>query len=1074
MKRTLAPIGSLLLLLALLPGGAWALVHWGRLDLLPQLRFSSLTDPSGSGTVLLVLFSCVGWGAWLLMTASVAGEVVSSVSKGRIRWRPPAGGLFQPAAAVLVTSLAGLVFTPGQPGELSTGNNQVVAAPALTMSAESGQATVVGKAVHDVTGEETIRWHTVRQGDDLWSLAERYYEDGSQWRTIVAANQTTVLSPLEQLEPGNLLAIPDGTRADPSDVSVASETSGATSDVGTVSGPDSLPSVPDDAPASDSAHLGGVPARSGPLDAGVDTEGSHVPGSARLLNAGSPRLQEVTVQRGDTLWALSQQHLGDATRWQELHEANADSLADPDLISPGQVLRLPSGAPGADDQDKEVSGSGQGITDEAATETDEEEEGQPDLDQDDQNVERNGQEPDRAELGQQDHNQDEQMESGGTQQGHAGMDPVEQGQGPEDPGPNDPDHQEGSPADEGVLTSDEDVAGHVRSLIGPMGALVASALVVALMVRRRWQRNERPAGRMPRRPAPASRAALSAMTATARPSRAGSPGSSATTEQTFPEQNCTERIPAGRLPPASGEGSSPTAEPAGDDGHCRHEVQLGTGDAGPVTLDLGPGGLFTVHSRDEEVVTGLLASIAVQLRAQPETAASVHLAPSLAWMHSLDDPDLHIADNATSLVSDLERLVVQRSEWLQTQTGLNPAFSDGLIGATDVTGITGGADLVGLLKASPAPEQDIGAPANARIGSWAPAVFLSDEPCSADARLLERLNISVVCRVSNPEDALIVVDEESGSTAGIDFRPEMVMPPARRALEELFELAAQNDHETAWWWASDDVPPPLASLPSLPAPLTSEEFPVPDSPPSPAPFLRLLGTIELANANGPRPSRAVKQCEEYCAWILVHPGSSAAQMTRDLLVADTTRRSNMSRLRAWLGQDPDGEPYLPDAYSGRIALHPAVSSDWEQLQVLVAGGVNRASDQTLHAALSLLRGAPLADAAPGEWRWAEDLREDMVCIIRDIGATLAEHCLARRDLDHARWAIERALAASPDDELLLCLRLRTEHLDGNRQEVERLVLYITRQARLLGVDLMDDTVRLLQEVMEGQERARLA
>ena len=61
-------------------------------------------------------------------------------------------------------------------------------------------------------------------------------------------------------------------------------------------------------------------------------------------------------------------------------------------------------------------------------------------------------------------------------------------------------------------------------------------------------------------------------------------------------------------------------------------------------------------------------------------------------------------------------------------------------------------------------------------------------------------------------------------------------------------------------------------------------------------------------------------------------------MVAALAVAEGTRRSNMSRLRSWLGTSPDGEAYLPDAYTGRITLHPAVSSDWQRLQILTSTG----------------------------------------------------------------------------------------------------------------------------------------
>ncbi len=180
----------------------------------------------------------------------------------------------------------------------------------------------------------------------------------------------------------------------------------------------------------------------------------------------------------------------------------------------------------------------------------------------------------------------------------------------------------------------------------------------------------------------------------------------------------------------------------------------------------------------------------------------------------------------------------------------------------------------------------------------------------------------------------------------------------------------------------------------------------------------------------------------------------------------------MSRLRTWLGKDADGDPYLPDAYSGRIYLHPAVSSDWQQLQILIAPGVNRTEPEILRTALGLVRGGVLADAAPGQWSWAEELRGDIMATIRDIGLVLSEHALGTGDIDLARWATARALTVTPEDEELMCARIRVERRAGNHREVERLALKTTAHARRLGVDLNTDTVRLIQEVMEGRVRAR--
>ena len=55
-----------------------------------------------------------------------------------------------------------------------------------------------------------------------------------------------------------------------------------------------------------------------------------------------------------------------------------------------------------------------------------------------------------------------------------------------------------------------------------------------------------------------------------------------------------------------------------------------------------------------------------------------------------------------------------------------------------------------------------------------------------------------------------------------------------------------------------------------------------------------------------------------------------------------------------------------------------------------------------------------------------------------------------------------------------CAEQSTEHRAGNRDDVERLVSQVTRQARILGVDLLPETVEVCQQVIEGRLRAREA
>jgi nucleoid-associated protein YgaU len=48
-----------------------------------------------------------------------------------------------------------------------------------------------------------------------------------------------------------------------------------------------------------------------------------------------------TVKSGDTLSKIAKEHLGDANAYMKIFDLNKDQLTNPDVIKPGQVLRLP-------------------------------------------------------------------------------------------------------------------------------------------------------------------------------------------------------------------------------------------------------------------------------------------------------------------------------------------------------------------------------------------------------------------------------------------------------------------------------------------------------------------------------------------------------------------------------------------------------------------------------------------------------------------------------------------------------------------------------------------------------------
>lgn len=53
-------------------------------------------------------------------------------------------------------------------------------------------------------------------------------------------------------------------------------------------------------------------------------------------------IRAVTVQRGDTLWAISRERYGQGILYVRVFEANRDQIRNPDLIYPGQVFSIPN------------------------------------------------------------------------------------------------------------------------------------------------------------------------------------------------------------------------------------------------------------------------------------------------------------------------------------------------------------------------------------------------------------------------------------------------------------------------------------------------------------------------------------------------------------------------------------------------------------------------------------------------------------------------------------------------------------------------------------------------------------
>ncbi len=773
----------------------------------------------------------------------------------------------------------------------------------------------------------------------------------------------------------------------------------------------------------------------------------------------APAPTRITVAQGDTLSELAQEHLGSAAAWPRIVAANRERIADPDLIRIGWRLVLPA-RPGAAPQPESARPHRRAEAEPPAASH----RMLPDVDAD------QGQVP--------------AVSSSPATELPAPTSPAGSGTAevPPSASPAGRPVTELSAAATTAMAADES-AGLTAPLVGGLGGLAAAMMLTGVAVRRQVQQRGRALGRRIGPPAPELRRYETALV------RTGETDRLRRLERVlrhlgrwFHESGRVPRLQLLTLDENGlafdwlGEAGPPPVGFAGE---------LGRWTLSDASADSLPDGLGPVPF-PALVTLGRSASGAwMMLDLESRGALALAAAP--------DQRDAVVAAWAVELAC---------SPWAAELDLAVVGGDEAFVAATcpDVSLLSAPVALAALER--DAAERGLAFPdaddfARARVDPDAsevtrPRVVLFAEPLPAFAGRLGPVRaergIAVVLTGGEPASSrwrLDAAPDAAGDPVGellpdgLTLTPQTIPEHTRRAIAGLNVAAQSTATQPAPWWShagparSLGQLAPAANVRPLPRrlqwaePVTGGHADAADHP-----ELLLLGPVELVRARGSEPPRARRQCEEYCGWLLENPGRTATQMASELLVAEGTRRSNMSRLRGWLGADPDGNAYLPEAYSGRITLSPLVTSDWQRVQLVLGPGANAVELETLIGVLRLVRGAPLADAAPGQWCWAEELRTDISSAIRDAGVVLAAGARAAGDLDLARWAASRALTAAPEDELLLCERVRTERQAGNRAEVERLVLRLTHHARVLGVDLAPETVRLCQEAMEGRLRAR--
>ncbi len=252
------------------------------------------------------------------------------------------------------------------------------------------------------------------------------------------------------------------------------------------------------------------------------------------------------------------------------------------------------------------------------------------------------------------------------------------------------------------------------------------------------------------------------------------------------------------------------------------------------------------------------------------------------------------------------------------------------------------------------------------------------------------------------------------------------------------------------------------------------------------PCIGILGSV-VVEAPGFVPDERLRFYAEVVVFLAQRGrrGATAEEIIANLWMDEPIGRNSLrvalSRVRRWLGEDPEGQPWMPGNSSGEAPyrLKDGYLLDWHLFRRVRARGEARgnAGVADLRAALELVRGVPLDGAdhrhgsnkrTPYAWLPNSEIPPyHLTAAIVDTAHTLVGLCLEAGDHDGARWAVDRAWTADPEhtDDHPWQDRMRIAAAEGRDAELRAIVadLMHARGAEAL-VDLSKSTYAVILEL----------
>lgn len=365
--------------------------------------------------------------------------------------------------------------------------------------------------------------------------------------------------------------------------------------------------------------------------------------------------------------------------------------------------------------------------------------------------------------------------------------------------------------------------------------------------------------------------------------------------------------------------------------------------------------------------------------------------------------------------------------------------------------------------------------AELKINSESEAVFspagLSYAPQLVTPETLEQLD-AVFAVTDSPAEVEVESDlaesvEVAAIAGGTDESPdrhvELVDEIPQPVTVETDEVVV-DDHEEETTEAVEDETATNAPEPAVVV--------LPPRDPN-APYVRVLGTVEIEPGEGRElGAPPIGRSPELVAFLALHPHATSTEYARafwpnkTMQTASASMRKLSNVTRNWLGDTPEGEHYLPryDASHG-YRVHDAVRSDWGDFKMLVGSDPINAATENLVEALKLVRDQPFTGVRDRFFTWAELDKERMIGAIADAADELYSRAHDARDAVKARYAATLGKRVSPESELAWRNSLRVALSQGDSEEFERLVNELIDYLDELGDDYDPDveTRALIEE-----------